>query len=66
VFLVELFTVLFAEIEIELEIVLKLLFQNKTTVEEVVKKAFACNRMDFKLLVIKSFESFDSFIFCQT
>jgi hypothetical protein len=42
VFLVELFTVLFAEIEIELEIVLKLLFQNKTTVEEVVKKAFAC------------------------
>jgi hypothetical protein len=42
VFLVELFTVLFAEIEIELEIVLKLLFQNKTTVEETVKKAFAC------------------------
>lgn len=40
VFLVELFTILFQEIEIEL--VLKLLFQNKITVEETLKKAFSC------------------------
>lgn len=41
-FLIEIFSVLFGELEIELEILIKTLFQNRLKVEEKIKKAFDC------------------------
>jgi len=41
-FLIEIFSTLFGELEIELEIFIKRIFQNKDIVEEKVKKTFEC------------------------
>lgn len=41
-FLIEIFNTLFGELELELEIFIKMIFQNRATVEEKAKKAFEC------------------------
>ena len=41
-FLIEIFNLLLGELEIELEIIIKMIFQNRTKVEEKIKKAFEC------------------------
>jgi len=39
-FLIEIFNALFSELELGLEPFIKMIFQNRTTVEEKVKKVF--------------------------
>lgn len=41
-FLIEIFNTLFGELELELELFIKMIFQNRTTVEEKAKKVFEC------------------------
>jgi hypothetical protein len=41
-FLIEIFNALFGQLEIELEIFIKIIFQNRAIVEEKAKKAFEC------------------------
>jgi hypothetical protein len=53
-FLIEIFELIIGELEIELEIILKMIFQNRTQVEGKIKKAFECLFSMPKAITVKS------------